>query len=229
MNERIKHIHVIGHGKIGSDIAAYIAASKTLTLGRILTLSGHPDTNNIEKLLCEPADLIIEAAGPKALKETALACLARCELWSVGGATLADAGFMQKIEKLAKQSGNKLRLFAPWAYGIDTTPQSSISSLKITMGRPGMQDWSGPLGKAAKLFPNEVNFAVSAAFAGPGIDRTEIVFVPLDDLGIHQIRTECETEAGVIKSSIDFNKEGRHPTALSIIAALEQLSQPISM
>ena len=224
---RQKIIHVIGHGKIGSNIVAHIHSSPNLVLGRIFTRSGKPDTGNIEAFLADPADLIIEAAGPTALRETALECLAKCEVWSVGGAALADTGFYQEVDRISKQSGNALRLFAPWAYGIDTAPNASILSLKISMGRPGMKKWQGPLGEAAKLFPNEVNFAVSAAVTGPGIENTEIIFSPMDEKGIHQIKTECETEAGFIKSSIEFKKNGRHPTALSIIAALDKLNQNI--
>lgn len=222
-----KLIHVIGHGKIGARIVDYINGSPHFVLGRILTASGQPDSARLQDLLDAPADLVIEAAGPKALRQTALDCLAMCDLWSVGGAALADPEFLQEVDKISKQSGNQLRLFAPWAYGLDTAPLSTILSLKITMARPGMETWQGPLAKAARLFPNEVNFAVSAALTGPGIDKTEIRFSPNNEKGTHQIKTVCETEAGSITSSIEFKKDGRHPTALSIIAALESLSQNI--
>ena len=220
-------ISVIGNGRIGSALIEHITRSPDLVLGRVLTRSGQPDTKDIEAFLASPADLIIEVAGPDALRAYGTKCLGVADVRSVGGAALADTVLHAEMIKIASITGTRLRLFSPWAYGIDTAPQAAIRSLKITMGRPGMQHFSGPLHEAAKLFPGEVNFAVAAALRGPGIEKTDITLGPTNESDCHQITTECETEAGSISASIQFARTGRHPTALSLIAALEDQLSPV--
>lgn len=220
-------VSVIGSGAIGRAVIDHIRNTPGLRLGRVLSRSGSVDTNDLDRFLAGRADLIIDAAGPNALAAHGARCLAVADLWSVGAAALADAGLLVRMETAARDAGTRLRLFSPWAYGIDAAPRASIQSLKLRVVRHGITPWRGALKEAADLFPGEVNFAVAAALNGPGIDRTELVLEPTSDPALHRIDTECVTEAGVVAASIRFSSTGRHPTALCLIAALEQLTARI--
>jgi aspartate dehydrogenase len=221
-------VGVIGAGRIGAAVIAHLKDTPGLRLGRVLTRSGLPDTADLDMFLSERPDLIIEAAGPEALRQFGPRCLRVADVWSVGAAALAEPRFLNSVQYVAQQAGTKLRLFAPWTYGIDTAPRSAVQSLRLTIMHEGVTPWSGSLREAARLFPSEVNFAVAAALNGPGIDRTELSFVAPCEPRLHGIDTICETEAGRITASIRFSRAGRHPTALSLIAALENLVSPLN-
>lgn len=221
-------ISVIGAGRIGSAVIEHVKHAPGLRLGRVLTRSGDADTGDIAELLAGGADLIVEAAGPAALARYGADCLAVADVWSVGAAALADPEILARMDRAALTAGTRLRLFSPWAYGTDTAPRDAVRSLRLRVVRSGLSPWRGPVRQAAELFPAEVSFAVAAALNGPGIDWTELEFVDPPEAGLHRIETECVTEAGLITASIRFSATGRHPTALSLIAALEQLKSRIT-
>ncbi|MBF9028855.1 DUF108 domain-containing protein [Rhodobacterales bacterium HKCCE3408] len=221
-------VSVIGAGRIGSDVIDYLRSAPGLRLGRVLTRTGPPDNNDPETFLSGSARLIIDAAGPGALRVLGPRCLGAADLWTVGAAALADQRLLDQAMAAAEAAGTQLRLFAPWALGPQVAPRASIRSLSLTVSRPGLTAWRGSVREAASLFPDEVNFAVAAALNGPGLDRTEVEFEDSAPGTTHRIISVSETEAGTCTSSIEFVPEGRHPTALSLIAALEKLAAAVA-
>lgn len=221
-------VSVIGAGRIGGAVIRHVETAPDLRLGRVLTRSGAPDTDDLNSFLATPADVIIDAAGPEALRRCGAACLAHADLWSVGAAALTDSRLLARLNDTARQKGTRMRLFAPWAFGIGTVPPEAVKSLSLLITRDtGHPDWSGPLDAAARLFPNQVNFAVAAALAGPGIAATHVTFQS-GPPGIKRIEATCETEGGNYTSRFDLGRDGRHPTALSLIAALDAASTPVA-
>lgn len=220
-------ISVIGAGKIGAEVIRHVARAPGLRLGRVLTRGGAPDTDSLAIFLDTPADVIVEAAGPGALRAYGRECLARADVWTVGAAALVDPALRDEFGTVAQRAGTRLRLFSPWAFGIGTAPADSVSRLTLRIVRHGGPAWHGPLDEAARLFPGEVNFAVAAALSGPGLAATRIEFVGAGGPGTHRIETDCVTEAGISRSAIDLTGQGRHPTALSLIAALEAMTRAI--
>ena len=169
-----------------------------------------------------PCDLFIESAGPGALRRHGAACLARAPLWSVGGSALIDGDFHDSLDAASRQAGTALRLFAPWSFGIEAVPKRLMQRLAIAVFRPGLADaWRGPLKDAARHHPGEVNFAMAAAVTGPGIDATDIALTPATD-GAHRIESVLTTRAGRYTSCVTLDHAAGHPTALALIAALEQ-------
>ncbi|MFX6201753.1 hypothetical protein ABTF50_20350, partial [Acinetobacter baumannii] len=68
-----KRINVIGAGRIGRPVLAYLRTAPAWRLGLCLvrdaSRAGEPEaTADPERFFAEPADLIIEAAGPEALR-----------------------------------------------------------------------------------------------------------------------------------------------------------------
>ena len=222
-----KVVSVIGAGRIGGEVIRYVRDTPGLRLGRVLTRSGHPDTGDLATFLDTPAALIVDAAGPQALRRTGAACLARSDLWSVGAAALADDALLEDLRAVAHGAGTRLRLFAPWAFGIGTVPADAVLQLSLRIVRPGGPAWTGRLDDAARQFPDEVNFAVAAALNGPGLAATRIELATAAAQDRHMIETDCVTEAGHVRSTLALTRDGRHPTALSLIAALDALTGPI--
>ncbi len=222
----IKTVSVIGAGRIGRPVLDYLGNTPGFRPGRILSRQGSDDTRDIGEFLSTPCDLIIECAGPRALRAHGLACLAAANVWTVGAAALADDLIRKGVEEAARANGTTLRLFSPWVAGIGQVTAEKIHRLELRVSRPGMgAKWLGPLREAVRIFPDELNFAVAAALCGPGLDATR---VELDDRPEHTIEALAETAVGVFRTSVSLHHEGRHPTAEAIIAALEQLNRPLS-
>lgn len=217
-------VSVIGAGRIGATVTAHLQTAPDYRLGRVLTRSGVPDTGQIDEFLSTQADLIIDAAGPSALASYGVACLRRAELWSVGAAALADETLRQALRQSAQSAGTRLRLFAPWAFGIGCVPVQDGQSLTLRIARPGLTNWDGPLAEAISRFPDELNFAMAAALCGPGVAAT---CVDLRD-GAHCLEAWLTTSGMTYHSSVCFDGTGPHPTAQSLIAALDARLAPFA-
>ncbi len=225
MPSQIRTVSVIGAGDIGRPVLEFVEESAAFRRGRILTRNGKEDTSNIDTFLSSPCDLIIDCAGPRALKAYGLACIAAADVWTVGAAALADDALRLRLEEAANASGTTLHLFCPWVAGIAPVCSGEIKRLELHVCRPGLgTGWRGPLREAVSLFPNELNFAVAAALSGPGIDAT---LVQLDDKPQHAIEAVTYTSVGTFRSSLTLDLSGRHATAEAIIAALERWNQPV--
>ena len=225
MPSQIRTVSIIGAGDIGRPVLDYVEESSAYRLGRILTRNGKKDTSDIDTFLSTPCDLIIDCAGPRALKAHGLACIAAADVWTVGAGALADNAFRTELEEAANAKSTTLRLFCPWVAGIAPVCASEINRLELHVCRPGLgKGWRGPLREAVSLFPDELNFAVAAALCGPGLDAT---IVHLDDKPQHSIEAVTQTTVGTFRSSLTLDLSGRHPTAEAIIAALERWNQPV--
>lgn len=227
----MKKLSLIGHGGIGSALATGIVDLPDWLLGKVLTRhrpSSQPaSTTDPTTFLSHPADLIIEAAGPGALREHGVAALAHAPIWTVGAAALADPAFRAEIEATSARSGHKLRLFACGLAGMPLEAER----LSLTMRRPGLgAGWSGPLAEAVALFPNELNTAVAAALAGPGIEATQVRLEDSGAGGAHEILLEAECPVAAWRQSVTFAPAGEgtiHPVAAMILTALAREQGPL--
>ncbi|MAC78186.1 MAG: hypothetical protein CML66_08995 [Rhodobacteraceae bacterium] len=219
-------VSVIGAGRIGRQVIDHIDGAPGLRPGRVLTRTGAPDTADPGVFLSAPCDIIIETAGPAALRAHGAACLRVADLWTVSAAALVDDAFRDDLFDVARRSGTSLRLFAPWVAGIGQVPPGAATALTLRIARPGAGgDFTGSLRDAARAFPNELNFAVAAALCGPGLDATR---VEIRDAAPHLLEAELETRIGTFRSSSAFTGQGGHPTAQSLVAALDGLQPGVS-
>lgn len=223
-------ISVIGAGRIGRGVIAFVNETPGLRLSRVLTRSGIPDTADQDLFFSAPVDLIIETAGPKALRACGPQALAKAGLWTVGAGTLADDGFRDMMAKVARAHGTKLRLFSPWISGIGQSAPDPACRLHVRAVRPGLGTaWSGPLRQAVALFPDDLNSVVAAALCGPGIDATSVELSDSGTHGSHRIDAELVTTVGQFLTKLEFRPEETetHPTTASIIGALRSDLQTI--
>jgi len=229
-------VSVIGAGRIAAPVIAHIRQSRDLRLGRILTRGHDRDipegVTEIGAFLDGPADIVIEAAGPDALRQYGPAILARAELWTVGASALADDDFRRELHELAEAHGRRLRLFSDWIAAADQCVPGVPARLRLRAARPQLGErpgmlYDGPLREAARRFPNDVNSAVAAALCGPGLDNTDITLIDSGPGGQHAIRAELEIGELRLTTEVDLGAAASlHPVALALISALERRTQP---
>ncbi|MDH3233074.1 MAG: DUF108 domain-containing protein [Alphaproteobacteria bacterium] len=231
-------VSMIGAGRIAAPVIDRIQQSADLRLGQVLTRgTAHGVTEcvtDIGAFLAVPADIVIEAAGPAALRQYGPEVLAQTELWTVGASALADDDFRATMQDLALRHGRPLRLFSDWIAAADQCVAGVSARLKLRAARP---DWAerpgvvyeGPLREAARLYPDDVNSAVAAALCGPGLDNTVIELIDSGPDGAHYIHGEIEIGAQRFTTQVDLGSAaagGLHPVAVALIAALERRTQP---
>ncbi|MFZ1813378.1 MAG: hypothetical protein WBO55_06285 [Rhizobiaceae bacterium] len=221
-------VSVIGAGKIGREIIEFVQSSPGHTLGRILTRSGVPDTGDAAEFFATPCDIIIDAAGPQALRSHAGLVLAHADLWTVGAAALADDGLRAQLAETGQRHGHHLRLFSPWISGISSGEPDASARLHVQAQRPGIgSPWSGAIREGVARFPNDLNSAVAAALCGPGLDATTVALRDSGAGGAHRIDASYMNATGTFTSSVEFNDLAlrSHPTATAIIRALRASDQ----
>ncbi len=216
----LRTVSLIGAGRIGGAVAAFLRTAPGLNPGRVQTRSGDPGA-----LFAAPADLVIDTAGPEGLRAFGPRALERGDLWTVGAAALADAGFRDEMIAAARDHGTTLTLFSPWVAGLGHGLPGEARHLHIRAERPGIgATWAGPLAEAVRLFPNDLNAAVAAALCGPGIASTTVEMADSGPGGAHRIEARLATAFATFTSTAVFDDApgATHPTAAAIIGALRR-------
>jgi aspartate dehydrogenase len=192
-------------------------------------IEGVPTTTDAADFFARGCDLIVETAGPPALALHGCEALARADVWTVSAAALADEELLARIGDAAGQSGHRLRLLHGAIAGLDgvaaaCVDPAAVLELQIDLppggGPPGVV-FSGTVREAARLFPNSVNVAVTAALAGPGLDKTRIEVSHPDPAIPQRLALRAISVYGMCEAETSPRVEpGIHPVAASIIAAL---------
>lgn len=213
-------VAVVGQGKIAAPVIDWLKASPAFAFTGIIDRSGN---------LPAPASLVIECAGPGALRQHGAALLQSGDLWSVGAAALADDGFLQEMQTIALRTGHRLRLFTGWIGGVDLMPRGTQARLHIEQAGPGLAAepgvmFDGPLTDAAQRYPKHLNTACAAALTGPGIRSATLKLISSPAGGDHYIRSVLEMPGSTIRSEVDLSQahNGPNPVSAAIIAALKR-------
>jgi predicted dinucleotide-utilizing enzyme len=206
-------VNLIGKGRIGAAVAAWLAASPRYRLQAVIG-RGTQDW--------PAAPLAIDTAGPAALRAHGARLLAEGEVWTVGAAALIDPGFRAALGAAAR---HPLRLFTPWLAGPALAPPGTGATLHIAQAAPRLGPapgliFEGPLAEAARRFPDHLNTATAAALTGPGIEATTIALSSTPDGGPHTIRARFAMPGQTVDTAVAFDGTGPHPVASAIIAAL---------
>lgn len=218
-------ITLIGRGRIGTQVAE---ALRDLPGYRLSAVLGR-DARDLS-----PADLVIDTAGPQALRRFGADALRVGELWTVGAAALIDPALREDLWTLARDTGHRLRLFTGWINGPALCPPSVPARLYIRQSAPDLLDrpgvvFNGPLAEAASRFPDHLNTAFATALCGPGIENTRITLWSTPQGGPHRIAARFTMPGQTIRSDIRFDRPGPHPVASAIVAALARRSDPVRL
>ncbi len=239
----MRRLGLIGLGRIGGAVAEAVAAGRcgSWTMAGILRRTeaggdGILVTDDPALFFSRDYDLIVEAAGPAVLRAHGVAALKRSDVWTVSAVALADEECRQALATAAGQSGHNLRVLPGAIAGVDAVRATAgdpkaVLHVYVDMPRsaPGPVPFTGPAREAARLFPDNVNVAVAAALAGPGLDRTRVTVTRHEGLKPRRIRLRAEGGGMVVETSLypDNDGIGPHPVAGAIIAALKQVDGPI--
>ena len=221
----MRTISVIGCGQIGSAVLRGLETLEDWQPGKVLTRRARPGavdhTQDVGDFLSHPADLIVDTAGPDALRAIGLRALAVAPVWSVGAVAMADPAFRSQVA----DARHGLRLFA---CGMANMPLSA-RRLHITMRGPEIgHDWTGPLAQAIPLWPDRLNTAVAAALNGPGLEATELTMERGGPDAPHEIEAEAEMAGIRWHRSIRFERrpDVPHPVAQMLLSELARASRP---
>lgn len=218
-------VTVIGRGRIGAEVAAGL---ERLSDYRVMAVLGRDATE------LPQSELTIDAAGPGALRAHGLRALGHGDFWTVGAAALIDAGLRAALERRARETGHRLRLFTGWIAGPALCPPGAAGRLFVSQSAPGLAEragvlFDGPLSEAAARFPDHLNTATATAICGPGIEATRVKLACTPERAAHRIYARFEMPGQTLRTEVRFDRPGPHPVASAILAALARRSAPVRL
>ncbi|MEA2640964.1 MAG: aspartate dehydrogenase [Chloroflexota bacterium] len=212
-------------------------------------------TNERDRFLAEPCDLVVELAGQEAVQQHAEAVLrAGRDLLIISIGALADDELFARLRAAAEAGGSRLMLPSGAIGGLDALGAGALGGLDevtITTRKPpaalqtdterdaylaGAKDgpvllYEGPTREAVRLFPANVNVAAAVSIAGVGFDRTSIrIFAdPAVTRNTHEVVARGwfgELRFTIQNVPTENPKTGRI-TALSVLKAIGNLRAPV--
>ncbi len=262
-----RRILVIGFGAIAADLVAALRAEPETEVALFLR-PGSPSRARAPKGLAicgdmaEAAafhpDLVVEAAGHGAVKETVPGCLALglpVLIASIGA--LHDEALTTRLAAAAKAHGGRLILASGAIGGLDyaraVRPAATLDLAYESRKPPAA--WAGELRalghapealsapvtlfdgtarEAAAAYPQNLNVAAALALAGPGFEKTRVSVIcdPAATGNIHVVRSK--SEYGEMRLEIANRPSPSNPksswiVARALLAAIEQHFAPIVM
>ncbi|MCW7077077.1 MAG: aspartate dehydrogenase [Candidatus Syntropharchaeales archaeon] len=256
------HIGIIGCGAIAEAIVKGLSDLDRVKITGLY--DRNPEKiSRLSKLLKDPpkafdfkkmldlSDLIIEAASQEAVSEFILPALEKGKdvmILSVGA--LGDDELFRKIRNISEANACKVYVPSGAIAGIDGIKAGAalkIERVRLTTRKPpeafGIEVvansteevlFEGSARDAVRLFPQNVNVALTLSLAGIGADLTEVRIIkdPAIGCNIHEI--EVEGEFGRIGIRLENLPSPSNPktsflASLSAIAMLKRISEPIEI
>ncbi len=213
-------------------------------------LKDPPKVFDFEKMI-NACDLILEAASQEAVEEFVLPALEAGKdvmIMSVGA--LGDRKLFDRIKNISEANNCKVYIPSGAVAGIDGIKAGAglkIERVRLTTRKPpeafGIEGgvtlgeevlFEGSARDAVRLFPQNVNVALTLSLAGIGPDLTEVRIIkdPAIGCNIHEI--EVKGEFGRINIRLEnlpspLNPKTSFLAPLSAIAMLKRISEPIEI
>ncbi len=267
MNAR--RVVLIGYGAIAGDIVGALLAARdpAYALGVLLrpgsaSAGRMPEgvalLSGLDAVEAFAPDLVIEAAGHGAVRESVPGCLAlglSVLISSIGA--LHDEVFFAELVATARAGGGRLILPSGALGGLDYVravrhakqldlryesrkpPAAWSAELRALGHDPASLTepvtlFSGTAREAAALYPQNLNVAAALALAGPGFEATgvDVVCDPAATGNVH--RVTAESEFGTMFLEITNRPSPTNPksswiVAQALLAAVEQHFSPVVM
>lgn len=208
--------------------------------------------------LPEDTDIVIDCAGHQALAEHGPDILASgMDLITVSLGVLADQRVADNLETAARDGNATLHLASGAIGALDSLKAAAVGKLVsvVYVGRKPPAGWRGSPAEtkldldalttaqthfdgsarhAALEYPKNANVAAAVALTGLGMDDTKVRLIadPAISQNVHEI--EAEGDFGQFRFQISGNSLPGSPrssalAAMSILAKLDQISQPVSI
>lgn len=237
---------VIGCGRIAQGVIRAVLANETgrWKITSVLVRDGDRQrpfevqfTNDVSHFLATKPDLVVEMAGPMALRTHAIPVLKAVDMWSISGMALADQTFVDMITQTGRESGHRLRLLPGAVAGLDglsmiaVDPNASIAiAVSTTAGSQGAApQFTGRARDVLQQFGG-VNVVAAAALASAGLDTTIVDYFPPVAGARRRFEISAESRYGsftAITSPITTEEEGTLSVSASVIAALRKAQATI--
>jgi aspartate dehydrogenase len=264
-----RRVVLIGFGAIAGDIAAALLAAREpgYLLG-VLLRPGSPSRarvpaevaalSGIDEVAAFAPDLVIEAAGHEAVRDSVPGCLRLglpVLISSIGA--LHDEAFFSGLVATARAGGGRLLLASGALGGLDYVravrhareldlryesrkpPAAWSRELRALGHDPAALSepvtlFSGTAREAAALYPQNLNVAAALALAGPGFEETgvDVVCDPAATGNIHVVT--ATSEFGTMSLEIANRPSPNNPKSSwivgqALLAAVEQHFSPVVM
>ena len=241
----MRKVGIIGCGRIGLPVVKALAKGEAgrWRLARVLarrerTVEGVVVTADPARFFHEAMDLIVETAGPAALRQWGPGAMYAANVWTVSGMALADPAFHETIERIGRETGHRLRVLSGAIAGLDAVAALSVDpaaevTVRVEIG-PGPEAdkklFAGSAREAALKFPESVNVAVAAGLAGTGLDRTRAEIWRPQDPEARTLSLAASGRYGRVETRLTprvVPPEDTHTVAAAIVAALRQADRVI--
>lgn len=261
-------VGLIGFGAIGREVATAIVEGRAGHAKLVSVLVRSPEklerdladrlgchfSSDAANFLDTQLDLVVEAAGHEALRSYAEDVLrADKDLLLVAVGALADAGFWERVSRLAHERGRRVYIPSAGIAGLDAIGSAALAELEEVThsirkppsgllppaeaaavqasGQPEVL-FSGTAREAAPRFPENVNVAAAVSLAGLGLDRTlvRVVADPSVTRNTHEVIARGYFgEVRIIMQNIptEANPKTGRIVALGVIKAIRNLTAPV--
>lgn len=236
-----RRIGLIGAGSIARSVVAEMALHRVGGWEVCAVLARRPGpreglpvavVDRIDDLLAARPDLIIDLAGPGALRQHGEAALAAADVWSISGMGLREPAFVRSLEAIGRASGHRLRLLPGAIGGLDAVsiialdPQARVAmDARPEEPRSGPPSFEGTAAEAVARF-HDMNILAAVSFAGIGLERTRIAYGAQTGGNCRLFSVHAESGYGDV--TIHCRPQaGPRTIAGSVIAALRRQGQTI--
>jgi aspartate dehydrogenase len=203
-------------------------------------------------------DLAVDCGGHAALMQHGPALLRRgIDVASVASGVLANTGHVETLDAAARAGGARLRFLSGAIGAVDAVAAASAGGItRLTyIGRKPPGGWRGSPAEevldldalseptvhfqgsardAASRYPKNANVAATIAFAGPGLDATQVTLIADPTMAANRHEVEAEGPFGMLTFVIDGNTLPDSPrtsalTAMSVVSHVRQRLARISV
>jgi aspartate dehydrogenase len=258
----MKTVGLIGFGGIGQSIlqawqalppqdyrlAALLVRPRQIEEARA-ALPGGVVTDDLAAFLATKPEIVVEAAGQPAVRESAEAVLRTgCDLFVISTGALADDAFREQALTAAKAGGGRIvipvgattgldGLLAMRQDGLQSVTYISTKPPKAWIGTPAEKNFDldaikeatvifrGSAREAALNYPKNANLAATVALAGLGLDKTQVQLVADPAAAGNTGRIEAQSESSTLTVIVAGRSSAANPktsaiTGMSVLSAL---------